>query len=85
MGSAGNNRVHSRPAPNHLPGKETSCAAPLQNRLCSDNIVDELLAKQAIREALISPNSFISQLFLVKKKGGGQRPVVNLKALNNFV
>ena len=47
--------------------------------------VQELLTKQAIRESQLSPNSFISQLFLVEKKGGGQRPVVNLKALNNFV
>ena len=47
--------------------------------------VQELLAKQAIRETQISPNSFISQLFLVEKKRGGQRPVVNLKALNSFV
>ena len=47
--------------------------------------VQELLAKQAIKEAQISPNSFIPQLFLVEKKGGGQRPVVNLKALNSFV
>ena len=47
--------------------------------------VQELLAKQAIREAQIFPNNFISQLFLVEKKGGGQRPVINLKALNSFV
>ena len=37
MGSAGNNRVLIRPAPNPLPGKEASCAAPLQNGSCSDN------------------------------------------------
>ena len=47
--------------------------------------VQELLAKQAIKEAQPSPNSFISQLFLVEKKGGGQIPVVNLKALNTFL
>ena len=33
--------------------------------------VQELLAKQAIKKTQISPNSFISQLFLVEKKGGG--------------
>ena len=46
--------------------------------------VQELLAKQAIQKAHISPNSFISQLLLVEKQGGGQRLVVNLKALNSF-
>ena len=36
--------------------------------------VQQLLAKQAIKEAQLSPNSFISQLFLVEKKGSGQGP-----------
>jgi len=32
-----------------------------------------------------SPTSFISQLFLVKKKGGGFKPLVNLKGLNQYI
>ena len=47
--------------------------------------VQQLLAKQAIKEAQLSPNSFISQLFLVEKKGSGQRSMVNLKVLNNII
>uniref|UniRef100_A0A1X7VIX4 Uncharacterized protein n=1 Tax=Amphimedon queenslandica TaxID=400682 RepID=A0A1X7VIX4_AMPQE len=30
-------------------------------------------------------DSFVSTLFLIPKKDGGQRPVINLKPLNNFV
>ena len=55
------------------------------NQIDQTLITEEVLAKQAIKESQLSPNSFISQLFLVEKKGDGQRPVVNLKALNNFV
>jgi len=47
--------------------------------------VAELLSKGAIVETQVTPESFISQLFLVEKKGGGQRPVINLKCLNQYV
>ena len=60
------------------------CETKIDHALITEE-VQELLAKQASREAQISPNSFISQLFLVEKKRSGQRPVVNLKALNSFM
>ena len=47
--------------------------------------VKELLSKGAVVEIPPSQEGFVSQLFLVEKKEGGQRPVVNLKALNMFV
>ena len=47
--------------------------------------VQELLDKGAILETHLIPQSFVSQIFLVEKKGGGQRPVINLKGLNQFV
>jgi len=47
--------------------------------------IKELLSKGAIRETTLSPKSFVPQTFLVEKKEGGQRPVINLKALNSFV
>ena len=47
--------------------------------------VKELLGKGAIKEVHNPRGGFYSNLFLVPKKDGGQRPVINLKALNNFV
>ena len=47
--------------------------------------VTGLLSKGAIMEIQLTPHSFVSQIFLVEKKDGGQRPVINLKGLNQFV
>ena len=47
--------------------------------------VAELVSKGAIVETQLSPDSYVSQIFLVEKKDGGQRPVINLKGLNQFV
>jgi len=45
-----------------------------------------LLQKQAIQPVECpSKRNFYSNMFLVPKKEGGQRPVINLKALNSFV
>jgi len=44
----------------------------------------EMLRKGAIKETTPA-NGFYSNLFLVPKKDGGQRPVINLKALNQYV
>ena len=47
--------------------------------------VKALLQKQAIQHLPIAPIGFYSNMFMVPKKGGGQRPVINLKRLNHFV
>ena len=39
----------------------------------------------ALVETQASPRNFLSQIFLVEKKDGGQRPVINLKGLNQFL
>jgi len=56
-----------------------------QTQLISEEVT-ELLQKGAIEEIVpVEQTGFYSNLFLVPKKDGGQRPVINLKALNNFV
>ena len=56
-----------------------------QQRLVALEIA-ELCQKRAVTEVRSTPtNGFLSTLFLVPKKDGGQRPVINLKSLNSFV
>lgn len=48
--------------------------------------VEQLLLKEVVRELPSLPvGGFYSTLFLVPKKDGGQRPVINLKCLNAFI
>ena len=48
-----------------------------------DKEVQDLLLKNAIE--LSSDWGYFSQLFTIPKKGGGQRPIINLKHLNSFL
>ena len=50
-----------------------------------DSEIASLFQKNAVCYADSEKDSFISNIFLVQKKGGGQRPVINLKDLNNFL
>jgi len=47
--------------------------------------VTNLLANGAIVKTNPSADSFVSQVFLAEMKDGGQRPVINMKGLNQFV
>ena len=47
--------------------------------------VHKMFQKGAIRHALFGPKQFISNLFVIPKKNGELRPVINLKPLNEFV
>jgi len=60
-----------------------SCSVEEEEMISSE--VRDLLSKGAVIEASPTKESFVSQIFLVEKKEGGQRPVINLKALNMFV
>ena len=48
-------------------------------------ICDEECGKDTITKVNSVPGEYVSSLFLVPKKGGQFRPVVNLKGLNQFV
>ena len=47
--------------------------------------IKEILRKGAIQMVKSEPWEFPSKLFLVNKKGGWHRPVINLKFRNNFI
>ena len=57
---------------------------PNEVKLIGDE-VQKLVKKGAINEVYHCKNEFISNLFLVPKKTGDFRPVINLKPLNQFV
>ena len=59
-----------------------------EDQLLIDQEVQELLAKQAVHyvpSRRQNEQGFISSLFAVPKKGGGHRPAINLRPLNNFI
>ena len=45
----------------------------------------EMLRKGAIKRAQPPQREFLSNLFLVRKKDGDYRPVINLEMLNQFI
>ena len=47
--------------------------------------VEKLLRKGAIEEVEPCENQFLSNIFMIPKKGGERRPVVDMKDLNNFI
>ena len=56
-----------------------------ENISISNTEITKLLAKGAIRPVKFASTAFYSHLFLVPKKGGDLRPVLGLRALNQFV
>ena len=50
-----------------------------------DQEISEMLQKGAIQVVSPMNGEFLSSVFLVKKKDGGNRPVINLKELNSHV
>lgn len=56
-----------------------------ENQLLVDKEIQSLLDKNAITPSVLTKDTFISNIFLVPKKDGGQRPVFNLKHLNVFL
>src|SRR6266511_729237 len=65
---------------------------PISNRMYSQKDlqiyqaeIDSLTEIQAIREMHPSEPCFVSNLFLIPKKNGGLRPVIDLRNLNQYV
>ena len=56
-----------------------------QDNLLIQEEIEAMLKKGAIHEVSHVNKEFLSNLFLVSKKEGGYRPVINLKHLNSFV
>ena len=56
-----------------------------EERLQINSDIKEMLRKGAIQQLKSEPGEFLSNLFLVKQKDGGHRPVINLKFLNSFI
>jgi len=56
-----------------------------EQKVLVDKEVSDMLRKGAIRLCQNQPNQYLSTLFLVGKKDGGYRPVINLKQLNKFI
>ena len=68
------------------PSKEASSVTNLLQGGASSSGQRSLLAKQAVEVVNFpSENQFLSSIFLVPKKGGGNRPVINLKELNHHI
>ena len=77
--------------PNRLCGSHTkSHYQPLHTIPRSRSLIQEEVSKLLLKQAILitvhpSKRDFYSNIFLVPKKDEGQRPVINLKALNSFV
>ena len=54
-----------------------------EERVLIDQEVRSMKEKGAIQNGNFQ--GFVSNLFLVEKKGGGQRPVINLRQLNHYI
>ena len=71
-----------KPWQNHKPPQITLTE---REEECMLSEISNMLDKQAISETENSSQGFYSQMFLVPKKDGRQRPVINLKRLNQSV
>lgn len=68
--------------------KQTNVPKPPPFSGFEKQLIDEIVtlkSKGAIKEVSSCSNEFLSNIFLVPKKTGDMRPVINLKPLNVFV
>ena len=65
-----------------------SCPCPQPNQkncILIDQAVQMMITKEAVKQVSACPDQFLSPVFLVPKRDGGQRPVINLKRLSQYV
>ncbi|KAM8975733.1 LOW QUALITY PROTEIN: uncharacterized protein RCH25_020573 [Pelodytes ibericus] len=75
----------SRPWQNRGARGSYQSRRPYEDREFVSQEVTSLFSKGAIRKVPPTSLGFLSNLFLVPKRGGGIRPVINLRPLNAFV
>ena len=74
--------LEAEPIQCKIPGKINFSLAEMNS---IDTEIQKLLDKVAIRLASFYPKYFRSNLFVIPKKNGELRPLINLKPLNDFV
>lgn len=86
LGTPDGKRFHhraGRPSDGNLPSPSRLFSSQ-QRALVHQELLD-LACKGAIERTDLSAAVFVSSIFLVEKKSGQMRPVINLKALKNVV
>ena len=68
-----------------FPVQKTLPRPSLQNCKLVNEEIETLLHKGAIKRVPFDDQAFYHRMFLVAKKGGGQRPVLDLSPLNKFI
>ena len=73
--------------PPHMSGTRVTCTQNNVQSQCLLEEVESLLGKQAIERVPQGQEGlgFYSTFFTVQKKGGGLRPILNLRPLNKFL
>ena len=77
-------RIQFLQEPHQILPKITPVLDVVQEKTISEE-VQKMLQKNAIEKAKYHHKEFVSSLFLVPKKTGDMRPVINLKPLNEFI
>ena len=65
--------------------KNKSSKFSIREKELIDDEIKQMLDKKAICHSAVEKDQFISDIFLVKKKNGKFRPVINLRNLNKFI
>ncbi len=64
---------------------QPNASMDIQQHVCCEKEVFSLLEKGAVVRVSNQSPGFISSIFLIPKRAGGYRPIINLKGLNKFL